>query len=84
MSNLIGHNIAYEDAELDGYVIKSHPILNPYKVIEPNNTSKVNGVVYYDLDDDDIKKIDRYETSHYIRTNVELTNGESAHTYIEN
>ena len=84
VKRLTGKNPEYEKAFLVGYK-KYHMDFIPY--IVRNKNSKVEGLVIKNLDEDDLKKIDRYEGEGYLytREKVEIiteNNIEEAYVYI--
>jgi len=68
---------------LKGYTITVHPVLTSYPVVKPNKDDFVNGVVF-EVNDDDLKKLDRYESNYYKREDIVLDSGIKSMVYIEN
>ena len=80
---LVKGHYRLDNARLDGYARRcvKH---DEYPVIFPANES-VEGVVYFDIDDEDIISLDTFEGEYYERKEVELlVNYEKiiAHTYV--
>lgn len=53
-----------------------------YPILIPDKTSKVEGHVLQ-ITDDELEKIDKYETSAYRRIKVKLQSGEDAWAYVK-
>ena len=69
---------------LNGYDISLEKIMGRYLVIEKaiNKESKIEGIVY-ELQDNELLKVDLYEGEAYKKTKVVLKSGKSAWVYIK-
>lgn len=79
---VLGKNIKGKSDILEDYIIDTHSVLTSY----PTLVRKVNGVVngkYFDVDENDIKKLDRYESDYYKKIEVKLKSGVDSLAYIE-
>lgn len=79
----IGREINGNPDSLEGYEKKIIMIRNePYPIIFPNKDSSVHGLVL-EVTEDELKKIDEYESDIYIRKRVVLKSGSKAWAYVE-
>lgn len=84
---VLNKKISGEYDSLKGYRLTTHPVLTSYPVIETipewHNHTTVDGMVF-EVDNDDLIKLDRYESTYYKRINVTLESGLECMVYVEN
>ena len=82
--DVLGRTISGIFAIVKGYRViynyKVNDIEYPIAIEDPE--SNVNGKLL-DVDDDDLIKLDEYETNDYIRKTIKTTNDEEAYMYVK-
>mgnify|MGYP002638876414 FL=1 len=79
---VLGKDIKGTQDVLEDYIIDNHSILTSYPTIIPLDQGYVNGM-YFDVNEEDIKKLDRYESQYYKKIEVKLKSGTKSLTYTE-
>ena len=80
--NVLGHEIKGKLDTLDNYIIDTHSVLNAYPTIIKLEGGFVHGKVFK-VNDDDIEKLDRYESHYYKKIEVTLKSKVMSLVYIE-
>lgn len=80
--SILGKITYWEEDSLDGFTKEMHPDL-PYPCIFNKKDSTVYGI-RFKADEEDLKRLDRYETEFYKRIIVKLNSGEESFVYVEN
>ena len=60
----------------------THSVLTSYPTIIPLDKGYVNGM-YFDVNEEDIKKLDRYESQYYKKIDIKLKSGTKSLVYTE-
>tara|TARA_R110000765_G_scaffold349099_1_gene439230 strand:- start:19 stop:327 length:309 start_codon:yes stop_codon:yes gene_type:complete len=82
--NVLGYSINGINDILDNYMLTDHSVFKTaYPAIIPQNNSKVNGLVF-EVKEDDIIKLDRYESDLYKKIKIKTRNNIECLVYIEN
>lgn len=79
---ILGKNVQVHEDSLVDYKITPHSVMLIYPTIVKSAGDVVKGVVFK-ASEDDLKKLDRYETSLYKKINVTLQSGKTSLVYIE-
>lgn len=77
---VIGREVPAKADSLSDYIQVSHSLL-PYPSIDKAK-GFVRGITF-EVSDEELKKLDRYETSHYKRIEVKLKSGTNAICYTD-
>ena len=80
--NVLGHDIEGKFDTLEDYIVDTHSVLNSYPTIIKLEGGFVHGKVFQ-VSDDDIVKIDRYESYYYKKIEVTLKSKVMSLVYIE-
>ncbi len=80
--NVLGHDIEGKLDTLEDYIVDTHSVLNAYPTIIKLEGGFVHGKVFQ-VSDDDIVKIDRYESYYYKKIEVTLKSKVMSLVYIE-
>ena len=78
---LLDDTVSTEDV-LEDYIIDTHSVLTSYPTIVPLDKGFVNGM-YFDVNEEDIKKLDRYESEYYKKIDIKLKSGTKSLVYTE-
>ena len=79
---VLGKDIKGKSDTLEDYIIDTHSVLISYPTIVQQDRGFVNGK-YFDVDIEDIKKLDRYESQYYKKIEVKLKSGVDTLVYTE-
>jgi len=79
---VLGKDIKGKSDTLEDYIIDTHSVLTSYPTIIESKKGFVNGK-YFDVDMEDIKKLDRYESNYYKKIEVKLKSGVDTLVYTE-
>ena len=79
---VLGKDIKGKSDTLEDYIIDTHSVLTSYPTIVQQDRGFVNGK-YFDVDMEDIKKLDRYESEYYKKIEVKLKSGIDTLVYTE-
>ena len=79
---LLGKDVPVEDDVLKGYSKEPHTVFKIYPTIKQMKGSSVKGIVF-NVDENDLKILDRYESDLYKKIEVNLVSGKKALVYIE-
>ena len=79
--SVLGKSIDGNIDTLRGYIVKDHSVL-PYPTIMPLKDGTVHGKVF-DVTNEDLERLDRYETQYYTKINVLLDSGKESLVYID-
>ena len=79
---VLGKDIKGKSDTLEDYIIDTHSILTSYPTVVKQDRGFVNGK-YFDVDMEDIKKLDRYESNYYKKIEVKLKSGVDTLVYTE-
>jgi len=79
---VLGKDIKGKSDTLENYMLDTHSVLTSYPTIIKQDRGFVNGM-YFDVDDEDIKKLDRYESEYYKKIEVKLKSGTKSLAYTE-
>ena len=80
---VLGKYVHTSPDTLSGYIIDTHPVLTSYPVVKKSEGKWVEGVVF-DVTENDLAKLDRYETIFYKKEDIVLNSGKKAQVYVEN
>ena len=80
---VLGYKVPVEEDVLEDYEVVPHSVFLIYPTIKKANKKGVDGYVF-DVPDNEIPKIDMYESGLYKKIEVILQSGTVALTYIEN
>tara|TARA_R110002020_G_scaffold233_4_gene1217 strand:- start:4816 stop:5127 length:312 start_codon:yes stop_codon:yes gene_type:complete len=80
---ILGRKVPAEEDVLSNYNVVPHSVFLIYPTIEKSQGTGTDGYVF-DVQDDEIIKLDRYESGLYKKIEVMLDSGTVALTYIEN
>lgn len=78
---VIGREVEGVSTSINDYIVGEHSML-PYPTLVAFSGGNVHGRVL-DITNEELKKVDRYETTNYNRIKVKLDNGELVYTYID-
>ena len=81
--SVLGHEVPHHLDSLSNYEIKPHSVFLIYPTIEKCEGKGVDGCLLK-VKDDEIPKLDRYESGLYKKIEVKLDSGTIAFAYIEN
>lgn len=79
---ILGKEIKGKADILEDYVLDTHSVLTSYPIIVRQSKGSVSGK-YFDVDMEDIKKLDSYESEFYKKIEVKLKSGVDSLTYTE-
>jgi gamma-glutamylcyclotransferase (GGCT)/AIG2-like uncharacterized protein YtfP len=79
---VLGKHVKGKSDTLEDYIIDTHSVLTSYPTIVQQDKGFVNGK-YFDVDMEDIKKLDRYESEYYKKIEVKLKSGVDTLVYTE-
>jgi gamma-glutamylcyclotransferase (GGCT)/AIG2-like uncharacterized protein YtfP len=79
---VLGKDIKGKEDTLENYMLDTHSVLTSYPTIIHCFREFVNGM-YFDVDEEDIKKLDRYESEYYKKIEVKLKSGTKSLVYTE-
>ena len=79
---VLGKDIKGKEDTLENYMLDTHSVLTSYPTIIHCFREFVNGK-YFDVDMEDIKKLDRYESNYYKKIEVKLKSGVDTLVYTE-
>jgi gamma-glutamylcyclotransferase (GGCT)/AIG2-like uncharacterized protein YtfP len=82
-TRVLGKEITGKNDSLSNFRLKKHSVLYSYPVVEKNEGNNVKGMVF-EVTDDDLINLDRYESDYYRREIVTLDSGVKSMVYIEN
>ena len=82
-TNVLGKNITGKNDSLSNFRLKKHSVLTSYPVVEKNDGNNVTGIVF-EVDNNDLINLDRYESNYYRREIVTLDSGVNSMVYVEN
>jgi gamma-glutamylcyclotransferase (GGCT)/AIG2-like uncharacterized protein YtfP len=79
--SVIGRIVTTKPAKLAGYA-KDTIVINgaSYPIAVPSDQASIDGLVL-GIEDEELPKLDKYETDAYIRVKVRLESGQEAWTY---
>ena len=80
--SIVSGDYASDSAILNGYARKKVKRKN-YPGLVERDGSKVEGMLYYDISEEDFRKLDAYEGEEYARTkvSVQLSSGKSIESF---
>ena len=81
-SDILGRKVKAATDVLDGYTLVDHSYFKVYPTIKKDESEMVIGEIF-EASDEDLMKLDHYETENYERIKVKLASGNEAITYIE-
>ena len=81
--NVLGRDIPVEEDVLSDYEVKPHSVFVIYPTIEKAKGKGVDGCVF-EVEENEMSKLDGYESGLYKKIEVILDSGTVALTYIEN
>jgi len=79
---VLGKDIKGKSDTLEDYMLDTHSVLTSYPTIVKRNKEVVNGM-YFDVNEEDIKKLDRYESEYYKKIEIKLKSGTKSLVYTE-
>ena len=79
---VLGKDVKGTEDVLEDYIIDTHSVLTSYPTIIPLDKGYVNGM-YFDVNEEDIKKLDRYESQYYKKIDIKLKSGTKSLVYTE-
>ena len=79
---VLGKDVKGTEDVLEDYIIDTHSVLTSYPTIVPLDKGFVNGM-YFDVNEEDIKKLDRYESEYYKKIDIKLKSGTKSLVYTE-
>ena len=79
---VLGKDIKGTQDVLEDYIMDTHSVLTSYPTIIPLDKGYVNGM-YFDVNEEDIKKLDRYESQYYKKIDIKLKSGTKSLVYTE-
>ena len=79
---VLGKDVKGKEDTLEDYIVDMHSVLTSYPTIIKQDRGSVNGM-YFDVDMEDIKKLDRYESEYYKKIEVKLKSGTKSLVYTE-
>jgi gamma-glutamylcyclotransferase (GGCT)/AIG2-like uncharacterized protein YtfP len=79
---VLGKDIKGKSDTLEDYMLDTHSILTTYPTITPLDKGVVNGK-YFNVNEEDIKKLDRYESEYYKKIEIKLKSGIKSLVYTE-
>jgi gamma-glutamylcyclotransferase (GGCT)/AIG2-like uncharacterized protein YtfP len=81
--SIISGNYSSESAVLKGYARKKVK-RKDYPGLIKHDGSKVEGMIYYDISEEDFRKLDEYEGEEYVRMKVsaKLTSGKKVECFM--
>lgn len=82
-TRVLGKEISGKNDSLSNFKLKKHSVLYSYPVVEKDEGNNVIGMVF-DVTDDDLVKLDYYESEYYRRERVTLDSGVKSMVYVEN
>ncbi len=82
-TSVLGKEITGKNDSLSNFRLKKHSVLISYPVVEKDEGNNVKGIVF-EVDNNDLINLDRYESNYYRREIVTLDSGVKSMVYIEN
>jgi len=82
-TRVLGKEITGKNDSLSNFKLKQHSILYSYPVVEKDEGNNVVGMVF-EVTDNDLVKLDYYESDYYRREKVTLDSGVKSMVYVEN
>lgn len=81
---VIGRELKGTSASVKGYRVLDNYIVNgvAYPIAVEDLTNTINGQ-FFDITNEDLEKIDEYETNDYIRKTIKTTDGVEAYMYVK-
>ena len=80
---VLGHNVPAESDVLDDFEVVPHSVFLIYPTIQKAKGKGTDGYVF-EVEEDEIPRLDMYESGLYKKIEVVLQSGTVALTYIEN
>ena len=81
-SAILGRKIKTTKGVLNDYKLTNHSYFKVYPTIKKEVGEMVTGEIF-EVTDEDLIKLDHYETNNYRRIKVKLASGDNVITYIE-